>query len=91
MLTEAPCKGKWQIFLSTKNDDVRKAQAICGGCPIFDECKAHAYETRPAAGIWAGERWAIGLANYKGSTYGRPVGLRGRPPKNGAATVQKNR
>ena len=89
MLTEAPCQGKWRIFLSTKNDDVRKAQAICGGCPIFDDCKAHAYETRPAAGVWAGERWSVAIGN--GNIYGKPVGLRGRPHKNGATNVQKDR
>lgn len=43
-------------FFPTPEDlrAVRRAQAICGTCPVVDECLSYALETNQSEGIWGG-------------------------------------
>jgi WhiB family transcriptional regulator, redox-sensing transcriptional regulator len=62
------------LFFSEALDDIARAKAFCGGCPVRDECLGAALERREPWGVWGGELIANGkvLANKR---------RRGRPPK----------
>ena len=44
-----------------------EAQALCAGCPIFEECQAYAEVAKPAIGIYAGKVYGAGLVAYERS------------------------
>lgn len=57
--------GKWQrdaacrdadpeLFFSNDETDREEALAMCGACPVRNECLEHALATREAYGIWGG-------------------------------------
>ncbi len=53
-----------------KQRRIEQAKAICHGCPVLEECRRHALQTREPYGIWGGlsedERAAIlGVGNLR--------------------------
>lgn len=62
------------LFFSEALDDIARAKAFCGGCPVQDECLSTALARHEPWGVWGGELIANGkvLANKR---------RRGRPPK----------
>ena len=50
--SEAACRGEGDLMFNKATEET--AIAICGGCPVFDECDTYASEFRPPAGVWAG-------------------------------------
>ncbi len=62
------------LFFSEQLDDILRAKAFCGECPVRTECLAAAIERREPWGVWGGELFANGkvLAQKR---------RRGRPPK----------
>jgi len=52
-----PCRGD-NRYLSEHGDIDPELQLRCSTCPVFQLCRDYALADRPAAGIWAGERWA---------------------------------
>ena len=57
--TIAPCSG---LDLFTADDlnaaDMAVLVPICETCPLFALCDAFGQAARPAAGVWAGKRYA---------------------------------
>lgn len=62
------------LFFSEQIDDIARAKAICGECPIRESCFAEALARREPYGVWGGQLF------FKGRVLAlkRP---RGRPPK----------
>ncbi len=54
----AACAGRVDdLFFPTNESDVvrvRAAKAVCGGCPVREECLVYAIETSQTEGIWGG-------------------------------------
>jgi len=63
------------LFYSEQLDDIARAKAICGKCPVRQSCFDEALVRREPYGVWGGQLF------YKGRVLAmkRP---RGRPPKN---------
>jgi len=63
------------LFFSEQIDDIARAKAICGLCPLAEPCFQGALERREPWGVWGGHLFANGkvLAQKR---------KRGRPPKN---------
>jgi len=68
------------LFYSEQLDDIARAKAICGECPIRQSCFDEALVRREPYGVWGGRLF------FKGRVLAmkRP---RGRPPKNARAAV----
>lgn len=51
----AACRSEQSLlfFPQNKNEE-RKALAICGSCPVVEDCLAHAFETKERFGVWGG-------------------------------------
>ncbi len=65
------------LFFSEQLDDIARAKAFCGECPVKEACFTDALARREPAGVWGGRYF------YKGKVQAtkRP---RGRPRKNEA-------
>jgi WhiB family redox-sensing transcriptional regulator len=63
------------LFFSEQLDDIARAKAFCGGCPVQEACFEAALVRREPYGVWGGRLF------FKGKVLAvkRP---RGRPPKN---------
>ena len=63
------------LFFSEQLDDIARAKAICGLCPLQQECFEGALARREPWGVWGGHLFLNGkvLAHKR---------KRGRPPKN---------
>jgi len=63
------------LFFSEQLDDIARAKAICGLCPVQQECFEGALARREPWGVWGGHLFFNGkvLAQKR---------KRGRPPKN---------
>ena len=63
------------LFFSEQLDDIARAKAFCGECPVKEACFQAALERREPYGVWGGRLF------FKGKVLAvkRP---RGRPPKN---------
>ena len=68
------------LFFSEQIDDIARAKAICGLCPLAEPCFQGALERREPWGVWGGHLFANGkvLAQKR---------KRGRPPKNPAVQM----
>jgi WhiB family redox-sensing transcriptional regulator len=63
------------LFFSDNLVDIARAKAMCGRCPLREECLAGALERQEPWGVWGGELLSGGriIANKRAC---------GRPPKN---------
>ena len=62
------------LFFSEQLDDIARAKAICGTCPLMEPCLEGARERREPWGVWGGQLFMNGvILPYKRK--------RGRPPK----------
>lgn len=43
-----------ELFYSQEEGDVRAALSYCYGCPVREDCLAHAMTVREAFGVWGG-------------------------------------
>lgn len=62
------------LFFSEQLDDIARAKAICGLCPVREECFEGAVARREPWGVWGGQLFL----NGKVLAHKRP---RGRPRK----------
>lgn len=57
-VSEASCRGGdpavVALFFPAKGNQLRKAQAICSGCPVRTPCLEHALDRPELTGIWGG-------------------------------------
>lgn len=67
-----------ELWFAEAPDDVEFAKALCGTCPVQQECLAGALERREPWGVWGGELLFAGAVVARK----RP---RGRPRKDAAA------
>ncbi|WP_106241184.1 WhiB family transcriptional regulator [Allonocardiopsis opalescens] len=77
---DIPCREVPDLFFAEAPADVEAAKAICGDCPVREECLTAARERREPWGVWGGELFLRGVVVPRK----RP---RGRPRKNEAAEV----
>jgi hypothetical protein len=42
------------LFFSDSASRIEQAKAICGQCPVRDECLSHALQAREEFGVWGG-------------------------------------
>ena len=42
------------VFFPVSEADAEEAKAICALCPVREECREYALETRPPEGVWGG-------------------------------------
>lgn len=69
------------LFFSEQLDDIARAKAFCGGCPVRESCFAAALDRREPYGVWGGRLFLKG----KVLAVKRP---RGRPPKARPAAIE---
>ena len=72
-----------ELFFSEQLDDIARAKAFCGECPVKEACFEAALVRREPYGVWGGRLF------FKGKVLAvkRP---RGRPPKNPRPEVAMN-
>src|SRR4051794_30473216 len=63
------------LFFSEQLDDIARAKAVCGTCPLKEPCFEGALARREPWGVWGGQLFF----NGKVLAFKRK---RGRPPKN---------
>ena len=76
-LTEAgvttPCRDHDpELWFADRPEDVARAQALCGGCPLRVACLAGALERREPWGVWGGELFERGSIVARKRPRGRP-------------------
>ena len=71
---EGACSGSGDghLFFSERPEELARAQAICGVCPVQIECLADALERREEWGVWGGVIFWDGEAFYRKRGRGRP-------------------
>ncbi|NIA25953.1 MAG: WhiB family transcriptional regulator [Gammaproteobacteria bacterium] len=42
------------VFFPGEDVSSERALAVCGGCPVRDECLSYAFEFHMTSGIWGG-------------------------------------
>jgi len=67
------------LFFSEQLDDIARAKAFCGPCPVRAECLAGALARREPWGVWGGELLAHGRVIAQKRRRGRPPKV--RPPE----------
>jgi WhiB family transcriptional regulator, redox-sensing transcriptional regulator len=73
---QLPCSSDPELFFAESPEDVRRAKALCGTCPVQSACLAGALQRAEPHGVWGGALLLRGaIAPDK-----RP---RGRPRKSG--------
>lgn len=81
---ELPCQHAADIDLwfAERTDDVERAKALCGACPIRKECLEGALAREEPWGVWGGEVFVDGrvVARKRG---------RGRPRKNPPTSAEE--
>jgi len=51
----AACKDEPSMkFFPENREEEREALAVCGRCPVVDDCLAHALATNERFGVWGG-------------------------------------
>lgn len=74
-----PCRTRdADLWFAERPTDIAAAKALCGGCPVQQECLAGALERREPWGVWGGELLVSGrIVTFKRG--------RGRPRKTAIA------
>ena len=70
---ELPChRGDPDLFFAEAPEDLRRAKALCGSCPIRAHCLAAALERSEPWGVWGGEILDRGAVVAHKRPRGRP-------------------
>ena len=70
-----PCR-EHDAGSGSRRDDVEFAKALCGTCPVVEECLTHAVETGAMWGIWGGQLFEWGVLVPRSA----PAAARARRP-----------
>jgi WhiB family redox-sensing transcriptional regulator len=65
------------LFFSEQIDDIARAKAICGKCPLAEPCLEGALRRREPWGVWGGQLFLKGKVLAQKRKRGRP---RKNPP-----------
>lgn len=52
--TNVPCRTEPDLFFAEAPADVEAAKAVCGACPVREQCLADALDRKEPWGVWAG-------------------------------------
>ena len=69
---QRPCRGLGGLFFSDVQQDIDRAKALCGSCPLIRECLSGALERRESCGVWGGNLIRGGLVLHQTPKRGRP-------------------
>lgn len=70
---QLPCRSNDpELFFAESPADVEVAKALCGGCPVREQCLAGAKERREPWGVWGGELFLQGVVIPRKRPRGRP-------------------
>ena len=73
VLTDLPCRSvDPEAFFAESPADVEWAKALCGGCPVREQCLTGALERREPWGVWGGELFVNGEVVARKRPRGRP-------------------
>jgi WhiB family redox-sensing transcriptional regulator len=72
--TPFPCQvvSSADLWFAERTEDVERAKAMCGPCPIRRACLAGALERREPWGVWGGEVFVDGVVVARKRGRGRP-------------------
>jgi WhiB family redox-sensing transcriptional regulator len=77
---ELPCWSNPDLFFAEDPQDVRRAKALCRGCPARAACLAGALQRREPWGVWGGELLERGSVIASKRPRGRPRKADGARP-----------
>ena len=70
---ELPCReNDAELWFAERPEDVEFAKALCGTCPLQQECLAGALERREPWGVWGGQLLVQGEVVARKRPRGRP-------------------
>lgn len=69
---DIPCRMEPDLFFAESPAEVEEAKAICGACPIREQCLADALERREPWGVWGGQLLVSGQVVARKRPRGRP-------------------
>ena len=70
---QLPChRESPELFFAESPSDVELAKALCGPCPVREECLAGALERREPWGVWGGQLLLQGVVIPRKRPRGRP-------------------
>ena len=67
-----PCSSHPDLFFAENPQDVRRAKALCAGCPVRSACLAGALQRAEPWGVWGGELFLQGAVIAGKRPRGRP-------------------
>ncbi|MEE2038638.1 WhiB family transcriptional regulator [Nocardiopsis sp. CT-R113] len=70
--TEVPCRLEPDLFFAEAPADVETAKAVCGACPVREQCLTDALERREPWGVWGGQLLVAGQVVARKRPRGRP-------------------
>jgi WhiB family transcriptional regulator, redox-sensing transcriptional regulator len=69
---DVPCRTSPELFFAEHPQDLRRAQELCGHCPVRLACLAGALQRREPWGVWGGELFERGVIVAGKRPRGRP-------------------
>lgn len=69
---DIPCRMEPDLFFAESPAEVEDAKAICGACPIREQCLADALDRREPWGVWGGQLFVSGQVVARKRPRGRP-------------------
>ena len=69
---QLPCSSDPELFFAEAPEDVRRAKALCGTCPVQSACLAGALQRAEPYGVWGGALFLRGVIAPDKRPRGRP-------------------
>ena len=69
---QLPCSSDPELFFAESPEDVRRAKALCGMCPVQSACLAGALQRAEPHGVWGGALLLRGAIAPDKRPRGRP-------------------
>jgi WhiB family transcriptional regulator, redox-sensing transcriptional regulator len=69
---QLPCSSDPELFFAEAPEDVRRAKALCGTCPVQSACLAGALQRAEPYGVWGGALFLRGVITPDKRPRGRP-------------------
>jgi WhiB family redox-sensing transcriptional regulator len=69
---QLPCSTDPELFFADTAEDVRRAKALCGICPVRSACLAGALQRGEPYGVWGGALFLRGVIAPDKKPRGRP-------------------
>jgi WhiB family transcriptional regulator, redox-sensing transcriptional regulator len=69
---QLPCSSDPELFFAESPEDVRRAKALCGTCPVQSACLAGALQRAEPHGVWGGALFQRGAIAPDKRPRGRP-------------------